>query len=305
MTSVVDVRIEAGGIGDVPRLERLWLELHGHHRIAAPQLGPFVSDETAWAVRRASYEECLGGGAFLLLALSGDRLVGYAMVAIHEPVGSERTDTWLVGNRIAELETLVPDAAVRAGDIGAALLDAAETEIARRDVGVILLRVVPGNAAQRLHERRGHRPTWLTLSRLGSRDDVLTDGPALIERYLALLSDPRAPIEAFRTVLHPEVRQIEHPNALNPAGQERDLQALLDDVTRGRKLLAEQRFDVLDHVASGDRVATRAVWAGTLASGATLTARFSMHFVLRDGLVWRQENFDCFDPLPGGDAAAS
>jgi hypothetical protein len=46
-------------------------------------------------------------------------------------------------------------------------------------------------------------------------------------------------------------------------------------------------------------VATRALWAGTLRTGPTLTTRFSMHFVLRDGRIWRQETFDCFDPLPG------
>jgi hypothetical protein len=58
-------------------------------------------------------------------------------------------------------------------------------------------------------------------------------------------------------------------------------------------------LEVLGHVASGDQVSTRARWSGELTSGATLSASFAMHFTLRDGRIWRQENFDCFDPLPG------
>jgi ketosteroid isomerase-like protein len=137
------------------------------------------------------------------------------------------------------------------------------------------------------------------LSRFGARPEPRSAGSAVVDRYLQLLSDPEAPLEAFRDVLHPEIRQVEHPNALNPTGQERDLEGLLEDVTKGRSLLAAQRFEVLGHVASGDEVATRARWTGTLTSGPTLSASFAMHFTLRDGRIWRQENFDCFDPLPG------
>lgn len=152
---------------------------------------------------------------------------------------------------------------------------------------------------------RGYQPTWLTLSRFEAREPGPEAGAGLVERYLALLSDPDTQPDALRAVLHPDARQIEHPNAINPTGQERDLQRLLDGVVRGRTLLTSQRFDVIGHVSHADEIMTRAYWTGTLASGAALTARFAMHFTLRDGLIWRQENYDCFDPLPDVGAAGS
>ena len=305
MSSPTDLRVEPGGIGDLPRLEHLWLELHAHHQSVAPHLGPFTSDEGSWRVRRASYEEWLALDGFLFLAFERDVLIGYAMVAIHDPAGPEWTDTWLVGRRIAELETLVVEATARGGGIGSALLDAVESELERRGIGDVVIGVVPGNAAQRLYERRGYQPTWLTLSRFEAREPGPEAGAGLVERYLALLSDPDTQPDALRAVLHPDVRQIEHPNAINPTGQERDLQGLLDGVVRGRTLLTSQRFDVIGHVSQADEIMTRAYWTGTLASGAALTARFAMHFTLRDGLIWRQENYDCFDPLPDVGAAGS
>ena len=45
------------------------------------------------------------------------------------------------------------------------------------------------------------------------------------------------------------------------------------------------RFDVVGDVASGDEVATRAHWSGTLVSGETLSASFAVHFTFRDGLI--------------------
>jgi SnoaL-like domain len=90
---------------------------------------------------------------------------------------------------------------------------------------------------------------------------------AVVERYLALLEDPTSEIEAIAGLLDPEVRFVEHPNLVNPRGTERDRGDLLASVEAGRRLLREQRFEVVDHLVVGDRVATRVVWTGTLASG--------------------------------------
>jgi ribosomal protein S18 acetylase RimI-like enzyme len=168
MAGASELRIERGTRDDVPSLQRLWLELHAHHQRVAPRLGPFASDDDSWAVRRASYEQWLAEEGFLLLARANDELVGYAMVAIHDPAGPEWTDTWVVGERIAEVETLVVDPATRGVGIGSALLDAVEAEVGRRGIADMAIGVVPGNdGAQRLYERRGFRPAWTILSRFG------------------------------------------------------------------------------------------------------------------------------------------
>jgi ketosteroid isomerase-like protein len=97
------------------------------------------------------------------------------------------------------------------------------------------------------------------------------------------------------------MRFVERPNLVSPRGSERDREQVLASVEVGRQLLRDQRFEVVDPVVEGDRVASRVVWTGTLAveappyaAGAQLRADSSMHFTLRDGRIAHQENFDCF-----------
>ncbi len=129
------------------------------------------------------------------------------------------------------------------------------------------------------------------------------DAPAVIERYLDLIADPHADIDAIAALLDPWMRFVEHPNLVSPRGSERDRAQVLAAVAAGRRLLRDQRFDLAGQVAAGDAVAARVVWTGTLAieappfpAGARLRAESSMHFTLRDGRIARQENFDCFHP---------
>jgi ketosteroid isomerase-like protein len=100
-----------------------------------------------------------------------------------------------------------------------------------------------------------------------------------------------------------DVIQIEFPNRLVPNGATRDLAALRDAAERGRKVMTAQRFDVLNAIASDDRVAVEAIWTGTLAvplgsipAGGQMRARFAIFLTYRDGKIVRQHNYDCFDP---------
>jgi ketosteroid isomerase-like protein len=127
------------------------------------------------------------------------------------------------------------------------------------------------------------------------------DPTSVIERYLALISDPTAELTDIEALLDPEMLFVERPNLVSPRGSERDRGQVLASVDVGRQLLRDQRFEVVEHVADGDRVASRVVWTGTLAvegppfaAGWQLKADSSMHFTLRDGRILRQENFDCF-----------
>jgi ketosteroid isomerase-like protein len=131
------------------------------------------------------------------------------------------------------------------------------------------------------------------------------DPTSVIERYLALISDPTAELADIEALLDPEMRFVERPNLVSPNGSERDRAQVLASVEVGRQLLRDQRFEVVDHVVEGDRVASRVVWTGTLAieappfaAGARLRADSSMHFTFRGGRILRQENFDCFQPPP-------
>lgn len=101
----------------------------------------------------------------------------------------------------------------------------------------------------------------------------------------------------------PEVEQRELPNRLSPHGATRDLAALLDGAVKGQALLTSQRFEIINGVESGNQVALEVLWTGTLAlpvgslfPGDQMRAHFAIFLEYRDGLIFRQRNYDCFEP---------
>jgi ketosteroid isomerase-like protein len=123
----------------------------------------------------------------------------------------------------------------------------------------------------------------------------------LIERYLTLIADPRADLASIGELLDHDMRFVERPNLVSPHGSERDAAEVLASVARGRQVIENQDFEVVDHLVAGDTVATRVVWTGTPAvdgpafrAGSLLRADSSMYFRLRDGRIAHQENYDCF-----------
>jgi hypothetical protein len=72
----------------------------------------------------------------------------------------------------------------------------------------------------------------------------------------------------------------------------------------GKRLLAEQSFDIVESLVSGDRVAVRAIWRGTigqgtdaLPAGTELTAHVAAWLTVTDGSIREHETFDCYDPM--------
>jgi GNAT superfamily N-acetyltransferase len=165
------VTIELESAEAVESLRDLWLEVHSHHEASAPDLAEYVSDEESWAIRSESYREWLDQpDSFVFVARRAGQPIGYALVRVDstEPFWK---DTWRVGERLAELETLAVTAKERGTGIGSALLDRVEDELDERGIDDVLIGMVAGNDdAQRLYERRGYQPTWLFLSRFASRE---------------------------------------------------------------------------------------------------------------------------------------
>jgi ketosteroid isomerase-like protein len=130
------------------------------------------------------------------------------------------------------------------------------------------------------------------------------DPASVVDRYLALIGDHGSAAGELAALLHGDFHFVERPNLVSPHGSERDRDDVVRSLLAGRELLAAQRFEVRDHLVSADRVVTRAAWTGTVArdagpfrAGTELRAESSMHFVVRDGLIVEQENFDCFHPF--------
>jgi ribosomal protein S18 acetylase RimI-like enzyme len=153
--------IEQLGVEDVDQLRDLWVQLHHHHQTVSP-VGPFVDDESSWSARRRGYVEILMAGGFALVARVEGALVGYVLVRMHE--GPD--DSWQLGDRYAEVWTLVVDEHHRGHGIGSALLDEVDARLAREGVHGLVIGVMVGNDdAQRLYEGRGLTPGWLQLYR--------------------------------------------------------------------------------------------------------------------------------------------
>jgi ketosteroid isomerase-like protein len=136
--------------------------------------------------------------------------------------------------------------------------------------------------------------------------DTTIDHPTtvleLTRGYFAAL-EGGATGEALAAFYAPEVVQEEFPNRFDPRGARRDLAAILDAAARGQRAMASQRYEVVQAVADGGRVAVEFLWSGTLAvpfaslpAGAEVRGRCACFLEFRDGRIVAQRNYDCFEP---------
>ena len=126
---------------------------------------------------------------------------------------------------------------------------------------------------------------------------------SLLERAQAYLSaiEARADLAPF---FCPDVVQREFPNQLVRDGAIRDLTALEQGREKGKRVLVAERYEIINALEDGDRVALEVIWTGTLAVplgslpvGGAMKAHFGMFLTFRDGRICRQHNYDCFDPF--------
>jgi ketosteroid isomerase-like protein len=103
--------------------------------------------------------------------------------------------------------------------------------------------------------------------------------------------------------LHPEVVVVEHPNRVTPAGRRYDRDELRAAGERGKALMASERYEVRAMIVEGDRAAAQIEWSATLAvaagplpAGHVMRAQLCSVVEVRDGKIWRQEQYDCFLP---------
>jgi ketosteroid isomerase-like protein len=109
-------------------------------------------------------------------------------------------------------------------------------------------------------------------------------------------------VDEANRLMHPEIEQVEHPNKVVPAGKRYDLAAMRAAGERGRAIMASQRFEIRSMIVEGDRAAVQIAWSGTLAvaagalpAGHVMRAQVCSIIELKDGKVWRQEQYDCFE----------
>ena len=133
----------------------------------------------------------------------------------------------------------------------------------------------------------------------------MPDPAAVVKRYFAIVADLGSPADALLEVLHPDVRITERPNAISPRGAVRDREAAVAGFLAGKRLLSAQSIELGELLVSGDRVAARATWRGTIAhgserlpTGSELVAHISGWLTVADRRIREHETYDCYEPLP-------
>jgi len=101
-------------------------------------------------------------------------------------------------------------------------------------------------------------------------------------------------LAAVDALLASDVVITEHPNKLNPHGKTYDLAAVRAAGERGKAAMARQIYDVRTLIVEGDRACAQIAWTGVVKTGAEMHAQLCCVFEIRDGKVWRQEQYDCF-----------
>lgn len=126
------------------------------------------------------------------------------------------------------------------------------------------------------------------------------DAVELVRAYLAAVE--RFDVGGARKCLHPDIVFTEQPNRLNPGGTQRTLDVMMAGLPKGAAILERQSYGIVSIFGGGDRVAVETRWEGrlkialgTLKPGDTMVAHIAMLFRVKDQLIWRQTNYDCYE----------
>jgi GNAT superfamily N-acetyltransferase len=160
------VKVVKAGIERVPELRPLWEALELHHA-ALPHVPSVRPLADSWERRQQRYRDWLADGSGNLFVAERDgQLIGYLMMTISDP-----PESWDVGLRAGEIETMSVLESERSSGVGRALMDAALDAADDAGVRAIGVGVVHSNVdGIRFYERAGFRPFYVELLRLS--DDV-------------------------------------------------------------------------------------------------------------------------------------
>lgn len=103
---------------------------------------------------------------------------------------------------------------------------------------------------------------------------------------------------------HPDVEQIEFPNALSKTRTVRDLEAIKTGFERGKSVLQREYYQIINAYTDGNTVIIEAQWTGVLAipigekkPGDEMKAHFAQFYTFKEGKIIQQKNYDCFEPF--------
>jgi len=131
----------------------------------------------------------------------------------------------------------------------------------------------------------------------------MTQNEKVVINFLKMLQTRNSSKE-LDEFYHPEIEQTEFPNALTKELTKRGIQDLKAASEKGAQVLKSESYDVQNLVSTKDTVILECIWTGTLAipigtlqPDDKMKAYFAQIFEFKDGKIFRQRNYDCFQPL--------
>ena len=106
----------------------------------------------------------------------------------------------------------------------------------------------------------------------------------------------------LRAIYAENVVQVEHSNRLKPKGDRREIDKMMADLKRGKAMLREEHYDVLEAISAGDNVALQVRWTGVvnvavgaLNAGDSMICESGIFLRFQGDRVVEQHNYDCFE----------
>ena len=130
-----------------------------------------------------------------------------------------------------------------------------------------------------------------------------TDIEAIAIDFIKTLQNRTSADELLR-FYHPDIEQIEFPNAVTKNKAIRNLNDLKAGAEKGKKVLQKEEYEVVKSYSFENTVVIEAIWTGTLAIpmgnipvGGTMKAYFAQFYEFKDGKIIKLRNYDCFEPF--------
>ncbi len=125
-----------------------------------------------------------------------------------------------------------------------------------------------------------------------------------IKRFFNLLQWFTTSEAEYREILHTGIEQTEYPNLMIPAIRKRTFTNLIEGAEAGKKMLSYQRFEPSRFYETDDTVIAEYTWTGELKvkagrfkQGQVLRAHICTIFEFKDDKIFRQRNYDCYEPV--------
>jgi hypothetical protein len=132
---------------------------------------------------------------------------------------------------------------------------------------------------------------------------MLQDIKAIANQFIRTL-EHRKSADDLLQFYHPDIKQIEFPNTVTKNRTVRTLADLKEASEKGKQLLQKEEYEVLNSWSFENTVIIEAIWTGTLAVpmgnipvGGQMKAYFAQFYEFKDGKIFKQRNYDCFEPF--------